>query len=170
MTDTDDILNRLFDAVHRHGDIQLLADAHSTIYRLAAQVDRYRRENQTDREAVYELSWQLRDEKTAHITEVTRLRTELAATRQAHRRAVDALNQFNARNARDRAADSNYRRAVSRLPAEVRRRRTEATVVAPALTDTQLLQLALNAIERANRTHTAAPADLAAQTPERMTA
>ncbi|HJR04387.1 MAG TPA: hypothetical protein VKA83_22285 [Methylomirabilota bacterium] len=169
---TDDILDRLFDARSRHGDVQLLADAHSAIYRLTAERDRYARESCADREAAYELTWQLREEKIAHGNEVSKLRAELASARVAHRRAVDDLNRVNARNARDRADAAGYRAAVCRLPAYIRRRRAEATVVAPQLTDKQLLELALSAIERANRTYAAAPPELDTvdQTPERMTA
>jgi hypothetical protein len=175
---TDDPRDRLIDAAFTYTgpgpvpvDRQLLSDAYSAINRLAAEVVRYNRDGRADREMVYELTWQLRDEKVARASEVARLRAELAAARAAHRRDLEKTAD---RRRRDHAAASNYRAAVGRLPVEVRRRRTASTVVAPALTDTQLLELTLTAINRANRAYATdqdVPAMAAvAQHPEGMTA
>ena len=146
---------------------QLLADAHSTLYRLAAELEQLRRDTDGIYERLVGSQWLRDSEATQAATEIAQMTRTLEATVDAHRRELDRLTRDEnerwtrhrraARRERreQRAAVDAYRRAVEALPVLIRERRTLTDPKYRAVVDAQLLDTVCERIADASRTYDA---------------
>lgn len=160
---TDDILDRLFAAFDQHQQVtpQLMADAHAEIHRL-------RREVRTLTRTVDDV------ERVAHAAKLATIdrdtsRQIAAAVAAEHRQHVAVISAMRAaRRLAERRAEraEEFYLTVSRLPRYIADRRKAVT--APHALDALLLRTSKQITEATRRYN--APAQRAAQDPERMTA